>query len=66
MEMEDDASDLRASLEDALFLRKCPDLFDWRQRFSVDVGIARGLEYLHCLDLSGIHADVKSSNVLLN
>ncbi|CAN1170301.1 hypothetical protein LINPERHAP2_LOCUS28914 [Linum perenne] len=39
--MEDDASDLRASLKDALFQRKCLDLFDWRQRFSVAVGIAR-------------------------
>ncbi|CAN1126797.1 Receptor-like serine/threonine-protein kinase At4g25390 [Linum perenne] len=46
--------------------RKCPDLFDWRQRFSVAVGIARGLEYLHYLVLLGIHDDVKPSNVLLD
>ncbi|CAN1315275.1 Receptor-like serine/threonine-protein kinase At4g25390 [Linum perenne] len=66
LKTEGDASDLRASLEDALFQRKCPDLFDCRQRFSVAVGIARGLEYLHCLDLLGIHDDGKPSNVLLD
>ncbi|CAN1265120.1 Receptor-like serine/threonine-protein kinase At4g25390 [Linum perenne] len=54
------------NLQDALLQRKCPELFDWKQRFSVAVAVARGLEYLHCLDPPVIHGDVKPSNVLLD
>ncbi|CAN0902641.1 Receptor-like serine/threonine-protein kinase At4g25390 [Linum grandiflorum] len=54
------------NLQDALLQRKCPELFDWKQRFSVVVDVARALEYLHCLDPPVIHGDVKPSNVLLD
>ncbi|CAI0547093.1 unnamed protein product [Linum tenue] len=54
------------NLQDALLHRKCPELFEWKQRFSVAVDVARGLEYLHSLDPPVIHGDVKPSNVLLD
>ncbi|CAI0404040.1 unnamed protein product [Linum tenue] len=54
------------NLQDALLHRKCPELFEWKKRFSVAVDVARGLEYLHSLDPPVIHGDVKPSNVLLD
>ncbi|CAL1405093.1 unnamed protein product [Linum trigynum] len=54
------------NLQDALLHRKCPELFEWKQRFSVAVDVAKGLEYLHSLDPPVIHGDVKPSNVLLD
>ncbi|KAK4776676.1 hypothetical protein SAY86_005364 [Trapa natans] len=54
------------NLQDALLHRKCAELMDWKNRFSVAVDIARAIEYLHSLDPPVIHGDVKPSNVLLD
>lgn len=40
---------------------------DWKQRFNIIFGIARGLAYLHDLfHVTIIHRDIKSSNILLD
>ncbi|XP_023552615.1 receptor-like serine/threonine-protein kinase At4g25390 [Cucurbita pepo subsp. pepo] len=54
------------NLQDALLHRKCPELMEWKKRFSVAVDIAKGLEHLHGLDPPVIHGDIKPSNVLLD
>lgn len=55
------------SLQDALLDRRCPELLDWRRRFSVVVDIAHGLHFLHMLcEPSVIHGDIKPSNILLD
>ncbi|WVZ87867.1 hypothetical protein U9M48_034442, partial [Paspalum notatum var. saurae] len=42
-------------------------LLDWRQRFNIALGVAKGLAYLHheCLEWV-IHCDVKPENILLD
>lgn len=42
-------------------------LLEWRQRFNIAVGVAKGLAYLHheCLEWV-IHCDVKPENILLD
>ncbi|KAI3440809.1 Receptor-like serine/threonine-protein kinase [Psidium guajava] len=54
------------SLAAHLFQRGSHTL-DWKTRYSIAIGIARGLEYLHerCRDRI-IHCDVKPENILLD
>jgi serine/threonine protein kinase len=42
-------------------------LLEWKQRFNIVLGIAKGLAYLHheCLEWV-IHCDVKPENILLD
>ncbi|CAH9059635.1 unnamed protein product [Cuscuta epithymum] len=55
------------SLQDCLLHRKCSELKIWKNRFTVALDIAKGLEYLHhSCDPSVIHGDIKPSNILLD
>ncbi|KAL6227570.1 hypothetical protein ACLB2K_001527 [Fragaria x ananassa] len=55
------------SLGDVLHGEKLGPLVDWAARFSVALGSAQGLAYLHhdCVP-SVVHRDVKSNNILLD
>ncbi|KAK3406920.1 hypothetical protein EUGRSUZ_K03053, partial [Eucalyptus grandis] len=52
------------SLDKHLF---CGDVIEWRERFRIALGTAKGLAYLHheCLEWV-IHCDVKPENILLD
>ncbi|XXG70313.1 hypothetical protein AAC387_Pa06g3100 [Persea americana] len=54
------------SLDCQLF-HKNPQVIDWKLRYQIALGIARGLAYLHekCRDCI-IHCDIKPENVLLD
>ncbi|XP_050205871.1 LRR receptor-like serine/threonine-protein kinase HSL2 [Mercurialis annua] len=55
------------SLGDLLHGEKCGGLLDWKERYTVAVGAAQGLAYLHhdCVPPI-LHRDVKSNNILLD
>lgn len=55
------------SLNSHLFSTTPPKILDWRTRFEILLGTARGLLYLHeeCRE-SIIHGDVKPENILLD
>ncbi|KAL6145098.1 hypothetical protein ACLB2K_055786 [Fragaria x ananassa] len=54
------------SLQSVLF-QKHPLILDWKARYHIAIGIARGLAYLHedCRDCI-IHCDIKPENILLD
>ncbi|KAF6160270.1 hypothetical protein GIB67_019039 [Kingdonia uniflora] len=55
------------SLQDALLDKKCPQVMEWKKRFSIALDIAKGLEFLHYVcDPPVIHGDIKPSNILLD
>ncbi|CAN0870725.1 G-type lectin S-receptor-like serine/threonine-protein kinase RKS1 [Linum grandiflorum] len=56
------------SLDSLLFVdREEPSLLNWRKRFDIIVGIARGILYLHQDSrFRIIHRDLKPSNILLD
>ncbi|KAM2653054.1 hypothetical protein EV2_024739 [Malus domestica] len=55
------------SLDSHLFNDKGPGLLDWKTRYQIALGTARGLAYLHekCRDCI-IHCDIKPENILLD
>ncbi|KAE8670115.1 G-type lectin S-receptor-like serine/threonine-protein kinase [Hibiscus syriacus] len=57
----------KASLDRHLFLAKDSEPLDWKTRYQIALGAARGLAYLHenCVD-SIIHCDIKPENILLD
>ncbi|XP_061357317.1 cysteine-rich receptor-like protein kinase 43 [Gastrolobium bilobum] len=57
----------RESLDKLLFRSNKREQLDWKRRFDIITGVARGLLYLHedshnCI----IHRDIKASNILLD
>ncbi|KAF7823075.1 G-type lectin S-receptor-like serine/threonine-protein kinase [Senna tora] len=56
-----------SSLDSHLFQEKNSKVLDWKMRYQIALGTARGLTYLHekCRDCI-IHCDVKPENILLD
>ncbi|XP_038682872.1 cysteine-rich receptor-like protein kinase 1 isoform X2 [Tripterygium wilfordii] len=55
------------SLDQILFAKSTIHVLNWQQRFSMILGIAEGLAYLHGgSGVKIIHRDIKASNILLD
>ncbi|XP_076921688.1 cysteine-rich receptor-like protein kinase 43 [Bidens hawaiensis] len=55
------------SLDKLLFKSAKRDVLDWKRRYSIIVGVAQGLVYLHEDSRDRIiHRDIKASNILLD
>ncbi|KAH6771693.1 hypothetical protein C2S51_010097 [Perilla frutescens var. frutescens] len=55
------------SLEKYIFTQEEIDCLDWDMKFMIAVGVARGIEYLHCgCDIQILHFDIKPHNILLD
>ncbi|KAE8668169.1 G-type lectin S-receptor-like serine/threonine-protein kinase [Hibiscus syriacus] len=57
----------KGSLDRHLFHGLASEPLDWKTRYQISLGVARGLAYLHenCVD-SIIHCDIKPENILLD
>eukprot|EP00253_Pinus_taeda_P036147 PITA_36147 len=56
-----------SSLDNIIYDIEKRHLLDWRQRYEIIVGTARGLAYLHEeSEIRIIHRDIKASNILLD
>ncbi|KAK3128469.1 hypothetical protein QOZ80_6BG0462130 [Eleusine coracana subsp. coracana] len=55
------------SLDKILFANQSFSLLQWRQRYNIALGVAKGLAYLHheCLEWI-VHCDIKPENILLD
>lgn len=55
------------SLDHHLFHPKGGDILEWKTRFQIAIGVARGMTYLHegCRECI-IHCDIKPENILLD
>lgn len=52
---------------DGLIYEDCQIFLNWKTRFQIVLGIARGLQYLHeDSNLRIVHRDIKASNILLD